>query len=68
MMVWELLMQILLIKTVHSISAKMYYVLFTQILQGRDTASETVLQKGVLEFVVKILDKYTYKKFLKILF
>ena len=24
------------------------------------------LKKGVLEFVVKILDKYTYKEFLKI--
>ena len=55
-----------LIKTVQSISAKTYYVLLTKILQGGDTASGTVLHKGVLEFVVKILDKYTYKEFLKI--
>ena len=34
----------------------MYYVLSTKILQGSDTASATVLQKVVLEFVVKILD------------
>ena len=41
----------------------MYYVLFTKILQGADTASGTVLQKkGVQEFVVKTLDRYTYKK------
>ena len=45
MMVRELLMKILLIKTVQSISAKMYYVLFTKILQGGDTASGTVLHK-----------------------
>ena len=38
MMVRELLMPILLIKTVQSISAKMYYVFFTKILQGGDTA------------------------------
>ena len=42
----------------------MYYVLFTQILQG-DTANGTVLHKRFLELVVKILDKYTYKEFLK---
>ena len=46
----------------------MYYVLPTRILQKADTASGTVLQKGVLEFVVKILEKYTNKVFLKILF
>ena len=42
----------------------MYYVLSTKILQGTDTPSGAVLQKkGVLEFVVKILDNYTYKYF-----
>ena len=44
MMVRELLMEIFLIKTV-LISAKMYYVLFTKILQEGNTASGTVLQK-----------------------
>ena len=44
----------------------MYYVLLTKILQGADTASGTVLQKRCLEFVAKILDKYTYKESLKI--
>ena len=29
---------------------------------------ELFLTKGVLEFVVKILDKYTNKEFLKVLF
>ena len=32
-------------KTVQSISTKMYYVLFTKILQGVETASGTGLQK-----------------------
>ena len=45
MMVQVLLMQILLIKTVQSIFAKMYYVLFTKILQREYTTSETVLHK-----------------------
>ena len=35
----------LLIKTVQLISVKMYYVLFTKILQGGGTASGTVLYK-----------------------
>ena len=43
----------------------MYYVLSTKILQGADTASGTSLKKGVLEFVVKILDKHTNTDFLK---
>ena len=46
----------------------MYYALFTKILQGGGTSSGTVLTNGVLEFLVKILDKYTYKEFLKIPF
>ena len=46
MMAQELIMYILLIKTVHWIYAKMYYVLFTKILQGGDTASGTVLYKS----------------------
>ena len=45
MMVRVLLMQILLVKTVQSISAKMYYALFTKILQREHTTSETVLHK-----------------------
>ena len=45
----------------------MYYVLFTKILQGGDTVG-LFFTKGVLEFVVKILDKYNYKDFLKIPF
>ena len=46
MMVRELLMQILLIKTVLSKSAYMHiFILFTKMLQGRDTASGTVLHK-----------------------
>ena len=68
MMVRELLMYILLIKIVQSISAKMYYVLFSKILREGDTASGTVLHKRILEFVLKILGKYTYKEFLKIPF
>ena len=40
-----------------------------KILQGaEDTTSGTVLQKGILEFVVKILDKDTSQEFLKIPF
>ena len=46
MTVRELLMEIHLSKAVQSISTKMYYVLFTKILQ---------------EFVVETLDRYTYK-------
>ena len=44
----------------------MYYVSFTKILQGGDTASGTVLHIDVVELVD--LDKYTYKDVLKILF
>ena len=43
-MVGELLMRILLNKTVPSISTKMYFVLFTKILQGADTTSEEFLK------------------------
>ena len=43
----------------------MCYILSTKILQGADTAIGTVLQKVVLEFMVKIRDKYTKKEFLK---
>ena len=45
MMVRELLMQVLLIKTPQHISAKMYYILLTNILQGGDTASGIALHK-----------------------
>ena len=34
-----------MIKTVQSISLKMYYVLFTKTLQGGDTASGTVIHQ-----------------------
>ena len=44
----------------------MSHTLSTKILKRADTASGTVLQKGVIEFVVKIPDKYTNKEFLKI--
>ena len=44
-MVQDLLMQILLIKTVQLMSAKMYYVFFIKILQGGDTASGIVFHK-----------------------
>ena len=55
----ELLLEILESKTVQSISTKIYYVLFTKILQRADAASGTVLQKKVVrEFVVKALDRY----------
>ena len=47
----------------------MYYVLFTKILRGTDTASGTVLEKKyVQEFAVETLDIYTNKEFLKIPF
>ena len=68
MIVWELLMQILLIKTVQSISAKIYYVLFTRYHQKEAQLVGLLFIEGVLEFVVKILDKYTCKEFLKIPF
>ena len=45
----------------------MYYALSAKTLQGTDTASRTVLQKGVLKSLVKILDKYTSKEFRKII-
>ena len=44
-MMKELLMQILLIKALQSISAKMYDVFFTKILQGRH--AEGVLEGGL---------------------
>ena len=45
MMVRDLRMQILLIKTAQSMSANMYYVFFTKLLQGGDTTSEIVFHK-----------------------
>ena len=56
-----------MIKTGQSVSAKMYHVLFTKILQGGDTVG-LFITKDVLEFVIKALDKCTYKEFLKIPF
>ena len=50
-------------------STKMYYVLFTKVLQGADTASGNCSsEKDVQEFVVKTIDIYTYKEFLKFFF
>ena len=46
----------------------MYYVLFDKIMKGADAANETVLEKDVQEFVIKTLDRYTYKEFLKVPF
>ena len=66
MMVRELLKKILLIKTV-LISAKMYYVLF-KYYKKETQLVRVFFTKGVLELVVKILDIYTYKEFLKIPF
>ena len=50
MTVRDLLMEILLSKTVQSIPAKMYYVLFTKMQQGANTASGIVLQKRCLKY------------------
>ena len=46
------------------------YCLLRYYIQGADTASGTILQKrcSMVEFVFKILDKYTNKEFLKISF
>ena len=46
----------------------MYYVLFTEILKEDNQLVGLFFTKDVLESVVKILDKYTYKEFLKIPF
>ena len=43
----------------------MYYVLFTKTLQEEAQLLGLFFTKDVLEFVVKILDKSTYKQFLK---
>ena len=55
-------------KILMSVSIKMYYLLPTKILQEADTANGTVLQKVVLEFLVKMQGKYTNKKCLKDIF
>ena len=47
------------------ISTLMYYVLSTKILQGTDTLVGLFFKKGVLEFVVKTLDKCLTKNFQK---
>ena len=44
----------------------MYYLL--RYCKDEKQLVELFFTKGVLELVVKILDKYTYKKFLKIPF
>ena len=46
-------------------STKIYDVLSTNILYGGDTLVGLFFKKGVLEYVAKILDKYTYKEFPK---
>ena len=45
----------------------MYYVLFTRYYKQETQLVGLFFTKGVVEPVVKILDKYTYKEFLKIL-
>ena len=51
-------------KTVESTSTRMYYVLSTKILQGADTALMGLFfKKGILEFMVKILDNILTKTF-----
>ena len=52
-------------KTVQSKSTKIYDVLSTNILYGGDTLVGLFFKKGALEYVAKILDKYTYKEFPK---
>ena len=44
----------------------MYYVLFTKMEEAQLVGM--FFTKAVLEFVVKVLDKYIYKEFLKIAF
>ena len=63
MMVPELHMQILLIKTVQSIFAKMYilYIFLLRYYKENTQLVGLFFTKGVVEFVVKILDKYTYR-------
>ena len=62
-------------ETVQLISTKIFnvfmYLSFIYILKyykEPDTASETFFIKGLLEIIVKILDKYSCKEFLKIPF
>ena len=44
----------------------MYYVLFAKVEEKQLVG--LIFTKGILEFAVKILDKYTSKEFLKISF
>ena len=69
MMVWELLTKILLIKTVRSINAKMYiYIIYYSLRYYKETQLVRLFfTKGIVELEVKILYKYIYKEFLKIL-
>ena len=53
-------------KTIQSIPSIIYYVLSFKILQGARQLVGLFFEKGVPEFLVKILHKYTYKEFLKI--
>ena len=46
----------------------MYYVLITRYYKEETQLVGIFFTKGVVEPVVKILDKYTNKEFLKILF
>ena len=67
MMVRLLFILILLIKTVQSISAKMYTLYYSlKYYIGEILLVGLFFTKGVVEVVVKILDKYTYKESLKI--
>ena len=64
-------LKILLIKTVQSISAKMYIIVYYSLLGHCKEETQLVglfFIKDVVELVVKILGKYSHKEFPKILF
>ena len=46
----------------------MYYVLLLRSCKKQTQLAGLFFKKGVLEFMVKVLDKYTIKEFLKIAF
>ena len=67
MMLQELLMQILLIKTVQSLSGKMYIIMYYSLRYCKETQLVGLFFTKAAVELIKILDKYTYKEFLKIL-
>ena len=48
------------------LTPKMELLIKKRVLQGGDTVSGLFLTNRFLEFVVKVLDKYSHKDFLKI--